>query len=315
QGVRLAPRAEHRELEEIGKRFEGRGPALVTEGSVYGPRHFLRELDAEHDKDLRRSQVTLADGSLPDDLAFVDTDAIATESLAPYRLLVFRRSPVASRPPGEFRLAGAGKFYEVWERSVALPGRSLAEHLPLGRPPSNSAVPDCAELKALADRAGAGATLMAAVPGDYVLVDLAAASRPESWGSSQAGTFTPRSSGTLQVDAEVLTPGEYRLWVGGNVLGELTVAVGGQQAASERQAINSNLYQPFGPFTLTAGTQTITMDYEGRSLHPGSGEEATPLGPIVLERVQADDRGTVAVPASDYQRLCDQPWDWIEAYS
>ena len=43
QGVWLAPRDEHRELEQIGERFDGQGPMLMTEGSIYGPRHFLRE--------------------------------------------------------------------------------------------------------------------------------------------------------------------------------------------------------------------------------------------------------------------------------
>ena len=116
QGVYLAPRAEHRELEQIGERFDGRGPALETEGSSYGGRHFLRGLDTENAKDLRRRPVYLTNGSKPDDVPYLDTDMIATRSLSPYNLLVLRRAPAASRPPGDFRLAYAGTYYEVWQR-------------------------------------------------------------------------------------------------------------------------------------------------------------------------------------------------------
>ncbi len=146
QGAFLAPYDEQRELEEIGERFDGQGPALLTEGSTYGPRHFLRELDAENAKDLRRRAVTLADGGLPDDVPYLDTDLIATSSLEPYNLLVLRRSPAASRPPGDYGLAEAGTYYEVWERGGegAATGPPLAR-LPLGAPPlQSSAVPDCA---------------------------------------------------------------------------------------------------------------------------------------------------------------------------
>ena len=316
QGVWLAPRAEHRELEQIGERFAGRGPALVTEGSTYGPRHFLRRLDAENAKDLRRRPVNLVDGSLPDGVPYLDTDAIATDALAPYRLLVFRRSPVASRPPGDFRLAYAGKYYEVWARTAPIvAGKSLAEHLPLGEPLESSAVPNCAEVKALADRAGPGATLVAARPGDYAVVDLGNASVPASWASGDPGKFTPRDSGTLEAEAPVATAGDYRVWIGGDIYGEVEVSAGGQTAPGVRQALNINRYQPFGPFSLGAGDQRITIAYQGPGLAPGSGADPTPVGPILLERVQPDDRGTVTVSASQYRRLCGESWDWIESYA
>jgi hypothetical protein len=33
-----------------------------------------------------------------------------------------------------------------------------------------------------------------------------------------------------------------------------------------------------------------------------------------MQRVESEDLPTVSVPSSDYQRLCNAPWDWIEAY-
>ena len=124
----------------------------------------------------------------------------------------------------------------------------------------------------------------------------------------------PDSSGTIEVGAEVAGRGDYTVWVGGNIHGELEVSAGGETARPGAQAMNLNRYEPFGPFALDAGPQTITLDYSDSRLHPGSGGDPTPLGPIFVERVQPDDRGTVSVPASEYRRLCDEPWDWIEAY-
>ncbi len=315
QGAWLAPRDEHRELERIGEQFEGEGPALMTEGSDYAGRHFLRKLDAESAKDLRRSTVPLSDGSAPDEVPYLDTDMFDAATLAPYRLLVFRRSPVVSRPPGDFRLAEAGTYYEVWERfGTPVAGKSLIERLPLGEPPDNSAVPDCAQVEALASNAGPNATLVAARPGEQSLLDLSGAAMPASWRSDDDTTFSPVSSGTLEVGAPVPVPGDYRVWIGGDIHGELEVSVAGETAPGVRNAINVNRYEPFGPFALDAGEQTISIRYDGAGLAPGSGAAVTPLGPVFLERVQPDDRGTVTVAASQYQRLCDEPWDWIEAY-
>jgi len=50
----LAPRPQLAELERIGHRFSGQGPALMTEYQPYGVRHFLRGLDAEGASELRR---------------------------------------------------------------------------------------------------------------------------------------------------------------------------------------------------------------------------------------------------------------------
>ena len=67
QGVWLAPFDEHKELRADRRPLlPDEGPMLMTEGSIYGPRHFLRSEDAEGAKDLRRREIPLRDGSLPD---------------------------------------------------------------------------------------------------------------------------------------------------------------------------------------------------------------------------------------------------------
>jgi hypothetical protein len=313
QAAWLAPRDEHQELEQIGERFAGDGPMLMTEGSIYGPRHFLRKEDAEGAKDLRRRVLPLRDGSLPDDVNFLDTDMLADSDFDPYRLLILRRAPVASRPPGNFQRVYAGTYYEVWEKvGTPIPGQTLIERLPLGDPPDNSAVPDCSQVQGLAQRAGANGTLLAQPADEHFLLDLSASSHPDKW-TLDGTQFTPHGSGTLTTRVDVPTAGDWRIWVGGDIFSELTVTAAGQ-SASARNAINVNHYQPFGPFRLAAGNQQIQFTSDGSGIEPGSGAEPSALGPVVLQRIESEDQATVSVPSSDYRRLCNVPWDWIEAY-
>jgi hypothetical protein len=313
QGAWLAPRDEHLELQQIGERFSGQGPMLMTEGSIYGPRHFLRKVDAEGAKDLRRRVDPLRDGSLPDDVAYLDTDMLADADFAPYHLLVLRRSPVTSRPPGEFRRVYQGTYYEVWEK-VGTPvlGQSLIERLPLGEPPDSSAVPDCGQVQALAQKARPNGTLLAHPPDEHFLLDLSGGTHPASW-SVNGTVFTPGDSGTMTVSVNVPAAGSYQIWVGGDIYRELTIRAGGRSESISR-AINVNRYEPFGPFHLSAGNQEIEISSAGAGLAPGSGTTPTPLGPVILQRTETADLPTITLHTSDYRRLCNAPWDWIEAY-
>ena len=128
QGTWLAPRAHYTELEKIGEDFDGEGPALVTEVSGYGPRHFLADLDPEGASDRRRRAVLLRNGEPTPDAVPVDLDEIRPDQLDPYNLLILRRGPATSRPPSEFRLAYSSDHYEVWRRTEQ-PG-TLVKSLP-----------------------------------------------------------------------------------------------------------------------------------------------------------------------------------------
>ena len=123
--VNLAPRQQLAELEEIGERFAGTGPALMTEYQPYGVRHFLRRLDAEGASELRRRPVYLKDGTMVQKGGYADISAFRDDALLPYRTLVLRRSPVGSRPPAAFQLEWSGRFYEVWQRTSAIAGGAL----------------------------------------------------------------------------------------------------------------------------------------------------------------------------------------------
>jgi hypothetical protein len=119
--VALAPRDQLAELEAIGERFAGQGPALMTEYQPYGARHFLRELDAEGASELRRSLVPLRNGSTVPKGGFADLAAFHPDAVLVYPTLVLRRTPGGSRPPAPYRLVWQRRFYEVWQRPDSIP--------------------------------------------------------------------------------------------------------------------------------------------------------------------------------------------------
>ena len=124
--VTLAPRAQLSELETIGERFDGQGPALMTDYQPYGVRHFLRGVDAEGVSELRRRAIPLRNGAMVAKGESTDIAAIRSDAVLEYRTLVLRRSPVASRPPAPYRLAWHGRYYDVWQRPDAIPVSAVA---------------------------------------------------------------------------------------------------------------------------------------------------------------------------------------------
>jgi hypothetical protein len=125
--VTLAPRQQLAELETIGERFAGQGPALMTEYQPYGARHFLRRLDPEATSELRRRSIPLRDGSTLPKASYADLSSFRPDAVLDYRTLVLRRSPVATRPPGSYVPVWRGRFYDVWQRPavVAVSAREL----------------------------------------------------------------------------------------------------------------------------------------------------------------------------------------------
>src|SRR2546422_7058660 len=94
EDVTLAPHDRLAELESIGKKFAGQGPALMTDYEPYGVRHFLRRLDPEGASELRRRVIPLRNGRPLDKLQVADIDQFMLTGLMVYRTIVLRTSPV-----------------------------------------------------------------------------------------------------------------------------------------------------------------------------------------------------------------------------
>jgi hypothetical protein len=311
QGVWLAPKSQAEELEQIGDRFAGQGPALSTEVSIYGPRHFLRKVDAEGATDLRVRQVALRKGT-SEDGQYVDLDEILPSQLDPYNLIIVRRSPAESRPPAAFNLVYVTSHYEVWKRQAS-PG-TLVDDLPLGNTLDAGAEPDCGRVAALAAQVEPNGRLVAARVSSLFTVGMTDEALPPGWTLPTPYSFAPSGTGQLTVPASP-SAGKYEMWLGGVVFGGLKLSVDGHVVASERGVLNNDGgLEPLGILNLSGGgTHDFTFDYQGAGLEPGSGEFSYGIGPLTLEPRGAVD-SLVTIPPSQYRTLCGRRWDWIEAY-
>jgi hypothetical protein len=311
--VTLAPHERLAELEDIGSRFAGQGPALMTDYEPYGVRHFLRRLDPEGASELRRRVIPLRSGRPLDKLEVADIDQFQLDGLLVYRTIVLRTSPVESRPPSPYRLIRPGRYYDVWQRSEA--PAPVVEHLPLGDSVDPTAPAPCDDVLRLAREAGPGGRLAAAVRSSSpIVIDLSSATRPMDWQAAPgvSGAVSPTSPGKVSTFVHVPVTGRYSIWVGGAFRRKLDVLVDGKQVATRRDELShTGQYEPLGETPLSMGVHRVALRYGKADLHPGSGDPPFALGPLVLARPP---RTTVRlVPRPDARSLCGKRLDWVEA--
>jgi hypothetical protein len=313
EDVTLAPHDRLAQLEDIGQRFAGQGPALMTDYEPYGVRHFLRRLDPEGASELRRRLVLLRNGSALQKLQVADIDEFMLPSLMAYRTLVLRTSPLESRPPLPFKLVRRYRYYDVWQRPEG--PSPVAEHLPLGDSLHPSAPARCADVVRLAREAGArGRLAVAARTGDPIVIDLPSATRPTTWQPTAGvtGAVTPDTPGSVQTLVHVPVTGRYGIWVGGAFRRELDVLVDGKIVSAQwHQLSHSGQYLPLGETPLTAGVHRVALRYGDEDLRPGSGDPPFYLGPLVLAPPGGSSLRFVS--PRDARSLCDKRLDWVEA--
>ena len=134
----------------------GQGPAMLPEFEEYG-KHYLRELDALIPTDGWTTQVAQRRSAGPVYANSLDLDELDLGFVQQFPLLVVRRSPVASRPPGSYRLAMRGDYYDVWRRGGPWPPPTTSPPGTHGRPHRPRAVRPGAAPGGRRARAGAGA--------------------------------------------------------------------------------------------------------------------------------------------------------------
>jgi hypothetical protein len=287
--VWLAPRGQLHELETIGHRFAGDGPALMTTYEPYGVRHFLRRLDPEGASELRRRFDYLTNGKTLAKGESADIDRFQLDGVLVYRTLVLRRGPAASRPPSVYRLVWSGRYYEVWQRPLH-PEETIVTHLPLGNVSQAAAVPPCAEVERLH-----GSSLVTAT-------------RPTA-----ISLGDPPSSGPLTLTVSVPADDVYTAWIAGDWFGLASISIDGRTLGSLREELNwPGLYTDLGSTPLAAGPHQVTIRSEHGGWRPGSGGTPFAFGPVVLSPVDAREP-VESVPPDNALHLCGKRLDWIEA--
>lgn len=300
--VWLAPRDQLAELQQIGQRFAGQGPALLTEYQPYGARHFLRRLDAESAGELRVDVIPLRTGGMVPKGGYADIDAFAPETVLHFRTLVLNRSPEASRPPSSYRLVWAGSWYEVWQRALT-PAPSVLEHLPLGNGRQPASVPSCASVLQVASVAAAAGGRLAYVARPAAIV-----------GSLPAGLY-PDRAGSIRTVVNVTAPGTYGVWLGGSFAAQFRLSVDGRTRGAARHRLeHPGQYVQLAELPLSRGRHTLDLTYDGPSiLHPGSAAQLVyPSGPLVLGTTTAELPVRYARPSAA-RSLCGRRLDWLEA--
>ncbi len=239
----LAPTARYEELAQVGRRFAGQGPALVTDFDEYSL-YELRALDVGGaDFAYPPPSIEAAAGGYgrPVDLARVSPSALAA-----YPLIVTRRDPSAPDPPPLYRPAWQGVYYQVWRRI----------------PPARSH----------------RAVLAAVRRGYLITVPLRHTVRPRNWVRSRKRILIG-GAGTLSATFALPYGGAWELWLKGDVMRPLTVRIDGRTLGTlggqlDGNSLVVNVLTPLRT-SLGAGRHTLTLTRPGADLAPGDGGAAT----------------------------------------
>jgi hypothetical protein len=310
----LAPTSRYRELASVGSRFAGKGPALFTdfdEYALYG----LRKLDIGG-PDFVYPPPALA-GVASGYGRPVDLDRARPSALAGYPLIVTRRDPAASRPPAAYRLLWQGAYYQVWGRRVDT-APALA-HLAL----SGSAAAQCRRLGQWAgearDRsrrapARAGRLIAADAP-EVIRLALARSAHPARWGHQRGGLVMARA-GRLSVGFAVPAAGAWDVWIQGQFMPEVKIALDGRALATiEGELSGNSLVVDTAPprrVELAAGAHRLTVTRSGTNLAPGNGGWAI-LDSVFLTPARDGAGSRLSEAASrSWRSLCGRTYEWAE---
>ncbi len=312
KNVWLAPYSQMHELETIGKLYSGQGPALMTEYSVFGARYFLRNLDAESASELRVHLIPMSDGSqVPKGFA-ADISLFDPNVINYYRLLVLRKSLVASRPPLNYHLVWSGTHYEVWERLDRSP--VIKKMMSLGNNFTPGSVPSCQAVKTFfADRAKTEKIYTVIRDKTYV-ISFSNGDLPSGWTpvSGLSGAVDRSGTGGFSRTFSVDRTDFYNLSLAGSFPGQLRLLIDGEQVFSGHSFFEGNptLTNTLTRVHIAAGQHVLTLVYTSPILMPGS-DVATRFGPIFLSTQFAGDSKVKQVSISRIPQLCTENLDWI----
>lgn len=319
--VSLAPDERLGELAGIGAAQAGRGPTLYTEFEEFA-KHFLRKDDPTGVGEAYSPGLGAAARPGGPGVGFgrsSDLDDLSLAYVERFRTIVTRRSPIASRPPANYRLRWSGRWYDVWERT---PGRlRVLAHLPLGSWRSPAARPACRDVAALARRASTIGGQLAYVPGTRppAFLPTDATRRPRSWPVDAGVPATLDMDGQGEITGTVRVPrsGRYQLWLGGSSGRRLAVRVDGRLVGQDSAALSGpGEYAAIGsPLGLVVGPHRVAVFQPGGSLAPGAGGGSSRrLGPLMLAPGTGDasTRAVRRIPSTAWRGLCATSSDWVE---
>jgi hypothetical protein len=299
--VWLAPYEQLKELEVIGLDNSYPSPALMTESSPYGGRHFLRTLDAEVPGLLRRNLIPLKDGKGLANGGFADIDEFSIEAIQKYETLILRTSATSSRPPGNYDLKFSGNYYEVWQKNPDI--KSPVEHYSFGTKKAQSAIPECSFLES---------EIVPKVPGNNILVSSDTSSLTLPIVDVTGQTKDAGNKSVFESKFEAKNSSTFDLWVEGFTKGTAELFIDGTPVAKISHVLNQggNMTK-IGDVELASGPHVLKVVTDSPWLIPGSGGLSYPMGPFYLSD-QNEKHSVEVVAPENLNSLCTKPVDWIE---
>jgi hypothetical protein len=331
----LAPTARYEELASIDTRFAGQGPTLFADFDEYAL-YELRDMDIGGPDFVYSPPALVAAGGHGKP---VDLGRIAPSALLGYPLIVTRRDPSEVRPPAAYRLLWQGVYYQVWGRRPHAPAAIAHVAISATRPRAQCAA--LARVAAAAPLDGAsrsGTTLggrargsvgparagtspvrlLAALAPELVAVRLKRTDRPRSWGRTPAG-IVMRGSGTLRASFTLPHGGTWELWLRGELMRAVKVAIDGRELGSIGGQLDGNslVANPLTPMraTLAAGRNTLTITRPGANLAPGDGGAAVLAAIFLTPDGRAGEARLSTAPTARWRSLCGQRLQWVELVS
>ena len=289
--------------------FAGRGPVLFNESDEF-IKYFAGDTETIAPfEPITPRQVKLVFSDILYNY-FFDLDQEQFAYVESFPVIVTRRSPIESRPPANYKLVYANRFYLGWERQAR---PQVLAHIGLQTEWSGSATPVCSAVGALARRAPRGAALVAAVTPPVVGFEaLGAPTRPFSWGLNVDPFNSVFTIGPGKVFETVRVPsgGLYRAWVQGSFSRPLRVFVDGRSAGEVNGFDSVDQWSAAGLVSLSTGKHVLEIKRGGGRIYPGDGSYQAELGYVMLAKVGGEVLRTV--PRSRWRSLCSKPADWIE---
>jgi hypothetical protein len=307
--ARVAPTPRMEAMQQVGEHFRGQGLVLWNEFEEYA-KYFARaaRINVPFEA-LTPRQVELRTPS-----AFYGHYFDLDEELLPFveafPLIVTRRSPAASRPPGNYTLAYENPYYLAWRR---LPRPVVLDHLPEQSLYSPTGVVKCDALRSAIAGAPPGSRLIASeAPELRWFEPLYSKDRSTAWGldPDQRGAVLPNgpghASGVLSVHG-----GRYAVWVQGDFPRPVEVRLDGRLLGTAAGSNTPGQWVQVASLELGRGAHTLSLTRTAGHRHFGPGEwQIGTIGAAALQHEEPGRMRTLAL--GRWRTLCGARVDWVE---
>jgi hypothetical protein len=316
--ISLAPVARYQQLEAIGKRFAGVGPAFYPAFDEYSE-YFLRrergyDLNIPPGLKVRPGALVLAPGQF----AFaLDLNQLELSFVESFPLLVTARSPVASRPPANFDLVDQTADFQVWRR--VRPSSEVLTHFPLSGLPNERTSVFCRDLRKAVRSAGMGASIAYVSASPRTLLNPTQSKHPSYWHALSPEALRAYGEGSIEGSISVPADGTYEVAMPGSVGRRVTLYVDGRRVGSiGYQERYPGQYLRFGRTMLSAGAHAVRLTRPAGDLHPGNGDgpdtSSGIIGSLTFALDQPDAGRLRLAPGKDAGAVCASAigYQWIE---